>query len=150
MVNGVGRQQQQNLNTKLRKIILIYAVYKKLIYNMIRRSRLNDINALELIGEETRGRVIKSNINIYMSNNSTDGPEQHAVAVKTLETYILLVNNYCHNNVNLELHKIHVRNSNIIIMGGINSHSHRCTRRGDCMVPKRNSLHVSIINFLLV
>ena len=58
-----------------------------------------------------------------MSSSSNDGAEQHTVAVNTLKTEILLVNYYCPNNVNLELHNIHVRYSNFIIMGDFNSHS---------------------------
>ena len=52
-----------------------------------------------------------------MFSRSTDGPEQHTVTVNTLERVILLVNYYCPNNVNLELHNIHVRDSYFIIMG---------------------------------
>ena len=58
-----------------------------------------------------------------MSRSSTDGPEQHTVTVKTLEKEILLVNYYCHNNVNLEIHNIHVKDNNFIIIGDFNSHS---------------------------
>ena len=67
--------------------------------------------------------LIKSNINAYMSNSLPDGPVKYTVTVKTLKREILLVNYYCPNNVNLELHNIHVRDSNFIIMGGFNSHS---------------------------
>ena len=58
-----------------------------------------------------------------MSSNSTDGPEQHTVTIKTPKREILLVNYYCPNNVNLELHNIHARYSNFIIMRDFNSHS---------------------------
>ena len=58
-----------------------------------------------------------------MSSSSNDGPEQHTVTVKTLKSYILLVNYYFPNNVNLKLHHIHVRDGNFIIMGDFNSHS---------------------------
>ena len=56
-----------------------------------------------------------------MSRSSNDGPEQHTV--KTLKREILLINYYCPNNVDLELHNIHVRDSNFIIIGDFNSHS---------------------------
>ena len=58
-----------------------------------------------------------------MSSRSHYGAEQHTVTVNTLKRDILLVNYYCHNNVNLALHNIHVRDSNFIIMGDFNSHS---------------------------
>ena len=77
-------------------------------------------------GDRRKGGIItliKSNINSYMSSGSNDGAEQHTVTVKTLKTEILLVNYYYSNNVNLELHNIHVRYSNFIIMGVFNSHS---------------------------
>ena len=67
--------------------------------------------------------MIKSNINAYMSSSSNDGAEQHAVTVNTLKRDILLVNYYCHNNVNLALHNLHVSDSNFIIKGDFNSHS---------------------------
>ena len=56
------------------------------------------------VGDEEKGDIItliKSNINTYMFNNSTDGPEQHTVTVKTPEREILLFN--------LKIHNIHVR-----------------------------------------
>ena len=58
-----------------------------------------------------------------MSSSSNDGAEQHTVTVNALKRNILLVNYYCPNNVNLEKHNIHVRDSNLIIMGDFNSHS---------------------------
>ena len=58
-----------------------------------------------------------------MSSSSTDGLERHTVTVKILEREILLVSYYCPNNFNLEQHSIHVRDSNVIIMGDFNSHS---------------------------
>ena len=67
-------------------------------------------------GDRRKGgiiRLIKSNINAYVSSSSIDGPEQHTVTVNTLERDILLVNYYCPNNVNLELHNIHIRDSNL-------------------------------------
>ena len=107
---------------------MIYAVYKKLIYKIIRYSRLEDINASELIEEETERKggiitLIKSNINAYMSSSSNNGAEQHTIAVNTLKREILLVNYYCPNNANLALQNIHVSDSNFIIMGDFNSHS---------------------------
>ena len=98
------------LEPKFPKRILIYAVYKKLIYKRIKHSRLEDINYSELI-----------NINAYMSSSSTYGPEQHTVTVKTLNERFY--NYYCFNIVNLELHNIHVRDSNFITMADFNSHS---------------------------
>ena len=77
-------------------------------------------------GDRRKGGIItliKSNINAYMSSSSNDGAEQHTVTVNTLKRYILLVNYYCPNNVNLALHNIHVRDSNFIIIGDFNSHS---------------------------
>ena len=76
---------------------MIYVVYKKLIYKRIRHSRLEDINASELIeeGDRRKGGIItriKSNINAYMSSSSNDGAEQHTVTVNTQERDILLVN----------------------------------------------------------
>ena len=58
-----------------------------------------------------------------MSSSSNDGAEQHTVTVNTIKIDILLVNNYCSNNVNLALHNIHARDSNFIIIGYFNSHS---------------------------
>ena len=76
-------------------------------------------------GDRRKGIItlIKSNINAYISSCSNDGAEQHTVTVNTIKIYILLVNYYCHNNVNLALHNIHERDSNLIIMGDFNSHS---------------------------
>ena len=79
-------------------------------------------------GDRKKGGIItliKSNINAYMSSSSNDGAEKHTVTVNTLKIYILRVNYYCPNNVNLALHNIHARDSNFIIMGYFNSHSQR-------------------------
>ena len=67
--------------------------------------------------------LIKSNINAYMSSSSNGGVEQHTITVNTLKSDILLVNYYFHNNLNLALHNIHVRDRNFITMEDLNSHS---------------------------
>ena len=67
--------------------------------------------------------LIKSNKDAYISSSSNDGPEQHTVTVNTLKREILRVNYCCPNNVNLKLHNIHVKYSNLIIMRYFNSHS---------------------------
>ena len=61
---------------------------------------------------------IKSNI-----SGSSAGPDPHTVTDKTLEREILLVNYYCRNNGNVELHNILVRDRNFNIMRDFNSHS---------------------------
>ena len=79
-------------------------------------------------GDRRKGGIIiliKSNMNAHESSSTNDGVEQHIVTVKTLKTEILLVNYDCPNNVNLELHNIHVRDNNFIIMGDFKSHSQR-------------------------
>ena len=66
--------------------------------------------------------LIKSNISAYMSSSSNDGAEQHIVRVKALKQRFYLSTTIAPKNVNLELHNIHVRDSNFIIRGGFNSH----------------------------
>ena len=77
-------------------------------------------------GDRRKGGIItliKLNINAYMSSSSTDGPEHHTIAVKTLGRDIRLVNYYCPNIVNLKLHNILVSDSSFIIMRNFNSYS---------------------------
>ena len=77
-------------------------------------------------GDRRKGGIItliKSNINAYTSSSSNDGAEQHTITINSLKIYILLVNYYRLNNVNLALHNIHVRDSKFIIMTDFNSHS---------------------------
>ena len=110
-----------------KKNIDIYAVYKKTHlqndktfkargYQCFRTDRGGDRRKCGII------TLIKSNFNEYMSSSSTDGPEQLTVTVKILKREIKIVNYYCPNNVNLELHNIHVRDCNCIIMGDCISH----------------------------
>ena len=55
---GLMRKKTEPGTQNEQKRILIYAVYKKLIYKRIRHYRLEDINASKRIEEETGGRVV--------------------------------------------------------------------------------------------
>ena len=95
--------------------------------------------------------LIKSNINAYMSSSSNDGLKRHTIIVKTLEREILFVNYYCPNNVNLELHNIHVRDSNFIILGDFNSNSQSWSNdhinaRGEEIEAWQDDNNITLIN----
>ena len=94
---------------------------------MIVPLRMDSESEPDIGGDRRKGGIItliKSNTNAYISSSSNDRPElQHTVTVKTLKREILHVTYYCPNNVNLELHNVHVRYSNFIIMRDFNSHS---------------------------
>ena len=86
-----------------------------------------------------------------MSSSSNDGAEQHTITVNILKRYILFVNYYCPNNVNLVLHNIYVRDSNFIIMGDFNSHSQswgydRTDARGEEIEAWQEDKNLTLIN----
>ena len=85
-------------------------------YQCIRTDRAEDRN---------KGGVLtlyKLNINAYLSDRSTDSAKYQVVKIKTKTKEIHLVNYYCPNNINLDMHNISVVRNSFIIVGDFNSH----------------------------
>ena len=109
-------------NTDRTTRILIYDVYKK---THLQKDKIFKVRGYQCFRTDRGGDMRKGGIvtNAYMSSSLTDGPDQCTVTVKTLEREIILVNYYYHINVNLELHNIHARDNNFIILEDFNRHS---------------------------
>ena len=67
--------------------------------------------------------LIRSSINAYMSNSSTDSAENQTMIIQTTSQNFTLVNYYCPNNMHLNKQNINVKSENCIIVGEFNSHS---------------------------